>query len=496
MSEEFDLTVRGGEVHTGDGIHRLDIGVREGKIAALEPHLPPGREDVNATNRLVLPGGIDSHCHIEQMSGMGRMGADDFTSGTVSAVFGGTTTVIPFAVQRKGESLLSAIDDYAERASPKAVIDYAFHAILTDPTTTVLDHELPQAVAQGVNSFKIYMTYDAVKLDDYQILDVLTAANRHNAFIMAHAENNDMVRWLTTRLLERGLTAPKYHEVAHDPLAESEATSRAVSLARLADAPLLLVHVGGMETVQVLHSAQQMGAPIYAETCPQYLVLSRENLDLPGMEGAKFCCAPPPRDKASQDAVWAGLANGTLTIFSSDHAPYRFDASGKLPKGDDTPFSEIANGIPGLETRLPLLFSEGVGKGRISLDRFVDVTAANPAKAYGLYPRKGVLQLGSDADMALWNRERKVVITHDILHDRVGYTPYEGIEVTGWPETVISRGRIVVQESRLLAQPGSGVFLPCGPSQWRLHPEAPTPDGPGRNGRGLLFKKLFDWTSL
>lgn len=493
MTKDFDLTVRGAMVHTGDGLHRLDIGISGETIVALEPGLPAGRHDIDAAGKLVLPGGIDSHCHIEQLSGMGIMGADDFYSGTVSAAFGGTTTVIPFAMQRRGESLMKAVDDYAARALPKAVIDYAFHAILTDPSADVLDREMALAVARGVTSFKVYMTYDAVKLDDYQMLDVFTAANQYGALVMVHAENNDMVRWLTARLLERGLTAPKFHEVAHDPLAESEATNRAVALSRLAGSPMLIVHVGGIEAVQVLHSAQAMGAPVYAETCPQYLVLTRENLDLPGLEGAKFCCAPPPRDDVSREAVWAGLANGTLGVFSSDHAPYSFDTKGKLPKGDDTRFSEIANGVPGLETRLPLLFSEGVGKGRISLERYVAVTAANPAKAYGLYPRKGVIQVGSDADVVVWDNEREVTITSSMLHDRVGYTPYEGMQVMGWPETTICRGRVVVDGGRLLAEAGNGDFLACGPSQWLIKPERTVPDGPGRDGRGLLFKKLFDY---
>jgi len=493
MTTEFDLTLRKGMVHTGDGLHRLDVGVRDGRIAALAQTLPAGAADIDAAGRLVLPGGIDAHCHIEQRSGMGIMSADDFYSGTVSAAFGGTTTVIPFAMQRKGQALMEAIEDYAACARPKAVIDYAFHAIVTDPTDDVLDREFPLAVARGVSSFKVYMTYDAVRLDDYQLLDVLAAANRCGALVMAHAESNDMVRWLTTRLLERGLAAPKYHEIAHDPLAESEATHRAVALARLAGAPLLIVHVGGIETVQILHSARAMGAPVYAETCPQYLVLSRESLDLPGLEGAKFCCAPPPRDAVSREAVWAGLANGTLDVFSSDHAPYTFDTEGKLPKGEATRFPEIANGVPGLETRMPLLFSEGVGKGRISLERFVAVTAANPAKAYGLYPRKGVIRIGSDADLAVWDPGREVTIASSLLHDRTGYTPYEGMQVTGWPETTVSRGRVVAERGRLLAEAGSGAFLPCGPSQWLLQPERPAPDGPGRDGRGLLFRKLFDW---
>lgn len=492
MTIEFDLTLRGGLVHTGDGTHRLDIGIRGEQIVALAPDLCPGRQDFDVGGKLILPGGIDSHCHIEQMSGMGIMGADDFYSGTVSAAFGGTTTVIPFAMQRRGESLLAAIDDYAARATPKAVIDYAFHAILTDASDDVLTREVPIAVSRGITSFKVYMTYDAVRLNDTQILDVFASANQHGALVMVHAESNDMVRWLTARLLERGLTAPKYHEVAHDPLAETEATYRAVSLARLAGAPLLIVHVGGIEAVQVIHAAQTMGAPVYAETCPQYLVLSREDLDLPGLEGAKFCCAPPPRDGVSREAVWAGLASGTLSVFSSDHAPYRFDSSGKLPNGAETRFSEIANGVPGLETRLPLLFSEGVGKGRISLERYVALTAANPAKAYGLYPRKGVIRVGSDADLVIWDTDRHVTITSEMLHDRVGYTPYEGMQVQGWPETTICRGKVVVNGGQLLAKPGDGTFLACGPSEWLVQPERPVPDGLGRDGRGLLFRKLFD----
>jgi dihydropyrimidinase len=491
MSAQFDLTIRHGMVYTENGLQRLDIGVQGETIAALEPDLAPGKKDIDAGDRLVLPGGIDSHCHIEQMSGMGIMGADDFHSATVSAAFGGTTTVIPFAVQRKTESLIAVAADYAALALPKAVIDYAFHVIISDPTETVLRQELPQMVAQGITSFKVYMTYDAVKLDDYQLLEVLSAATEHGALIMAHAESNDMIRWMTTRLIERGLKAPKYHEVAHDPLAESEATHRAVSLARLAGAPLLIVHVGGIETVQVLHSAQAFGAPIYAETCPQYLFLTRENLDLPGLEGAKFCCAPPPRDPASQAAVWSGLANGTLSVFSSDHAPYTYDTAGKLPKGENTIFSEIANGVPGLETRMPLLFSEGVGKGRITLEKFVELTATNHAKTYGLYPRKGIIRVGSDADVCVWDTARSVTITASDLHDRVGYTPYEGMTVTGWPETTICRGNIVVSAGRLVAGAGDGRFLPCGPSQLAAEAGSRYAAMPDAARRGLLFKKIF-----
>jgi dihydropyrimidinase len=279
---------------------------------------------------------------------------------------------------------------------------------------------------------------------------------------MVHAENNDMIRWIARRLVDRGMTAPKYHAVAHTPLAESEATNRAVALARLMDVPILIVHVAGLEAVRVVHASQALGLPILAESCPQYLFLTAEDLDLPGLEGAKYCCSPPPRDAASQEAVWAGLVDGTLQMYSSDHAPYRFDESGKLPKGQDTTFKDMANGVPGLELRMPLLFSEGVLKGRMSIERFVAVTSTNHARTYGLYPRKGTIAVGTDADFAIWNPDREVRVSASMLHDQVGYTPYEGRTVRGWPETVVSRGRIAVRDGSLQVQRGSGRFLKRG----------------------------------
>jgi dihydropyrimidinase len=273
-----------------------------------------------------------------------------------------------------------------------------------------------------------------------------------------------MIRWIAKRLLDRGHKAPRFHAVSHTPLAEAEAANRAIELSRLLDVPIMIVHVSGIDAVRTIRGAQTLGARVYAETCPQYLFLKASDIDLPGLEGAKFCCSPPPRDEASQEAVWAGLANGTFQVFSSDHAPYRFDESGKLPKGSQTVFKEMANGVPGLEVRMPLLFSEGVGKGRISLNAFVALTATNHAKMYGLYPRKGTLAIGSDADMAIWNPDAQVTITAAQLHDNVGYTPYEGRTISGWPETVINRGRIVVADGTLHAARGSGEFITRGAS--------------------------------
>ena len=360
----FDLVIRGGTVATAADTFRADVGIRDGRIAALAQDLDGADDEIDASGKLVLPGGIDSHCHIEQMSAAGVLCADDFYSGSVSAAFGGTTTIIPFAAQHRGQSLREVVGAYHDCAGPKAVVDYAFHLIISDPTAQIVGQELPALIEDGYTSFKVYMTYDLLKLDDYQMLDVLSLARREGAMTMVHAENHDMIRWLTDRLLEGGYRAPKYHAVSHARVAESEATSRAIDLARLVDVPMLIVHVSGAEAADAIRRAQDLGLRIYGETCPQYLFLTADDFDRDGMEGAKFCCSPPPRDAANQEHVWRGLANGTFQVFSSDHAPYRFDESGKLAGGPDASFKQIANGVPGLELRLPLLFSEGVGRGR------------------------------------------------------------------------------------------------------------------------------------
>ena len=456
---DFDIVIRGGRVSTAERTFEADVGIRDGKISAVASGLGRGTEEIDATGRWVLPGGIDSHCHVEQLSGMGRMCADDFYSATVSAAFGGTTTIIPFAAQHRGNSLLKVVADYHACAGPKAVVDYGFHLIVTDPTPDVLERELPVAIRDGLSSFKVYTTYDALRLDDYQLLEVMDVADREGAIVMVHAENHDVIRWISRRLLERGHTAPKFHTVAHNAIAEAEATHRVIQFARLLDVPLLIVHVSGKEAAAAIHDAQVLGLRIYAETCPQYLFLTAGDADREGLEGAKYCCSPPPRDEASQEALWRGLRDNTFQVFSSDHAPYRFDASGKLPKGDQTTFKEMANGVPGLELRLPLLFSEGVLKNRISIEQFVALTATNHASIYGLADRKGSIAPGLDADVAIWNPDSEVHVQAANLHDKVGYTPYEGMNLRGWPETVLSRGRTVIRDGRLQVQRGSGQFL-------------------------------------
>ena len=353
------------------------------------------------------------------------------------------------------------VKDYHACAGPKAVVDYAFHLILSDPTEQVLGQELPAMIRDGYTSFKVYMTYDLLRLDDGQMLDVPALARREGAMVMVHAENHDVIQWLSRRLLEGGHRAPRYHAISHARIAEGEATHRAIRLSELIDVPMLVVHVSAGEAIDEIRSAQTRGLKIYGETCPQYLFLTAKDLDREGAQGAMYCCSPPPRDEAAQAAVWEGLRNGTFQVFSSDHAPYRFDETGKLRHGPNPSFKEIANGVPGIEVRLPLLFSEGVTKGRIDLNHFVALASTNAAKLYGLHPRKGTIAVGVDADIALWDPQMQVTLRHAMLHDNVGYTPYEGREITGWPVRVYSRGRLVVGDGELHVERGSGEFLHC-----------------------------------
>jgi len=456
--DDFDLIIRGGDVVTASDRMTADVGISGGRITALGERLGKGQREIDARGKLVLPGGVDSHCHIEQLSGMGIMTADDFYSGTVSAAHGGTTTVIPFAAQHRGQSLRQVVEDYREAAN-KAVIDHAFHMIVSDPTPAVLQEELPDLIREGFGSIKIFMTYDKIRLTDEQVLDVLALARAESAMVVVHAENHDMIHWLVERLLAKGYTAPKYHAVSHVRLAETEAVSRAIQMAAMIDQPLTIFHVSTEGSMNVIRAAQDRGQKVYGETCPQYLFLTADDLDKPGVEGAMWCCSPPPRDTADQEAMWRGLANGTFQVFSSDHAPYSFDEHGKLARGKTPDFKNIANGLPGLELRMPLLFSEGVMKGRIDLHRFVDLCCTGGARLYGLHPKKGAIAIGSDADIAIWDPEKRTEIRHDSTHDATGYCPYAGMTLTGWPVTVLARGEVIVEGGEFLGKRGRGRLL-------------------------------------
>lgn len=462
MSGDYDLVVRDATLVTAGDRQRCDIGVRAGRVAALGDKLGRGAREIDAAGRLVLPGGVDAHCHLDQPMPEPLRMADDFESGTRSAACGGTTTVIPFAAQAKGQSLAAAVEDYHRRAAGRACVDYAFHLIVSDPTPKVLHDELPRLIRDGCTSFKIYMTYDDLKLSDAQMLDVFELARAEGAMVMVHAENADAIAWLTERLTASGRTAPRFHADSRPMAVEREATHRAIAFSELVDVPILIVHVSGREAVEQIRWAHGRGLNIYAETCPQYLFLTAESLGLEGYHGAKCVCSPPPRDKANQQAIWDGLANGAFQVFSSDHAPFRYDdPQGKKPGGKEVAFPYIPNGIPGLETRLPLLFSEGVLKGRIDLHQFVALTATNPARMYGLYPRKGTIAIGSDADLVIWDDQRELTIRNGDLHHAVDYTPYEGMTIKGWPAMTLSRGETVWADGQFRGRPGHGEYLRC-----------------------------------
>jgi len=478
---QFDLLILDAEVATASDRYVADLGIRDGRIAAIGRNLGTAARTLDARGRLVTPGGVDAHCHLDQPTSDGSKMADDFVTGTRSAACGGTTTVIPFAVQFKGQSLQEAVDDYHARAEGKAAIDYAFHLIVSDPAPAVLREELPRLVNEGYTSFKVYMTYDDMKLDDRQILNLLAVARREGAMTMIHAENADCIGWLTEQLLDAGMTAPRYHAHARPMLVEREATHRAIALAELADVPILVVHVSSREAVDQIRMAQGLGLKVYGETCPQYLFLTADDLDAEGFEGAKCICSPPPRDRANQEVIWRALENGTFQVLSSDHAPFAYGGpDGKQAHGEDAPFNQVPNGIPGLETRLPLLMSHGVMDGRIDIHTFVALTSTNAARLYGLFPRKGTIAVGSDADLVIWDMDAPRTIRNELLHHAVDYTPYEGIEVRAWPAVTLSRGEVVWQDGEYLGRPGRGQFLPCerpAPAQVR-----------GRGHRGPLWK--------
>jgi dihydropyrimidinase len=456
----FDTIIRGGTVATAADTFVCDVGISAGRIAALGMDLGAAAEIVDATGKLVLPGGIDSHVHFSQPSAPGVVMADDFASGTLSAAFGGNTLVLPFALQQKGQSLREVVKDYHALADGNCYVDVSFHLIITDASERVLGQELPALVNDGYTSFKVFMTYEGLALSDREILEVMAVARETGALVMIHAENYDAIRFLTDRLERAGKTAPQYHSTSRPIPVEREATHRAISLAELVDVPLMIVHVSNREAMEEIRRAQQKGLKIYGETCPQYLVLTAKDMEGLNMEGAMYVCSPPPRDEASQQACWEGLQQGVFSVFSSDHCPFRYDdPQGKLhPKGR-TSFRWVPNGIPGVESRLQILFSEGVKKGRISLNDFVALTATNHAKAYGLYPKKGTIAVGSDADIAIWDPEKQVTITQKLMHHGTDYTPYEGFAVTGWPVSTMVRGQFVVRDGKLVGGKDAGAYV-------------------------------------
>jgi dihydropyrimidinase len=451
----FDTIIRGGTAILGDRVLQTDIGIIGGKIAAIGDDLGRAARVLQAKGLLVLPGGVDSHCHIEQISGAGLMNADTFQSATGSAALGGTTTTISFAAQHPGQMMERVVGDYAALAGRGAIIDHAFHMIVADTANGNLSHDIPALIGQGHRSIKIFTTYDKVRQDDKSILDVLALAKRAGALVCFHAENDGLIRHMTEQLLAAGKTAPRYHAQSHPRMAEVEAIDRMCRFAEFTGARIMIFHVSTTEGAQIVRAAQARGVPVLAETCPHYLFMTEEILQ--SDRAARFLCSPPQRQKADQTALWAAIADGTIACVTSDHAPYRMDASGKFANGVDAPFNRIANGMPGLETRLPLMFNAMVTEGRGGLAAFAQVTATNPARAFGLV-RKGQIAPGFDADITLWNPDLTLTYGADGLADNVGYNPFEGHSVRGLPVTVLSRGEVIVEDRTLIGRPGRGVW--------------------------------------
>lgn len=444
-----DMVLAGGQVVTEHGVERADIAVTGGRICAIGNDLH-GAETIDCRGKLILPGGVDHHCHIEQKPSKNGANAETFETGTASAALGGTTTVICFIVQEAGRPLMETLSGYRKRAEA-ALIDYAFHIIINDPRPDILD-ELSLVVEAGIRSIKIFMTYEGLRLTDAQILPVLERARMLGCLVAVHAENHDIVLREVARLAASAPFSGLSHQRSRPIAAEAEAVERVIALSEITDQPIHIFHVTCERAADRIAAAQRRGLNVHAETCTHYLTLTNELLDAPIPEAARFMCAPPLRNTPEREALWNRIKDKTIDTVSSDHSPYRFDDPlGKLKDGPDTPFHRAASGMPGLATRLPVLFEAGVASGRIDLVEFAKLTATNQAKLYGLYPRKGVIAVGSDADIAVWDLARPTTITAAMLRSGAGYTPFEGMRVRAWPVLVLSRGRIVSRDG----MPGS-----------------------------------------
>jgi dihydropyrimidinase len=454
------LLIANGTVVTPSGTCRADVLVEGEYVAAIGATTRPVADrEIDATGLLVLPGGIDVHTHLDLPSGDTRS-TDDFRSGTVAAACGGTTCIIDYATQTRGKTLHDGLASWMGRAEGNAVIDYGFHMTIVDLNDEV-EREMDDLVAEGVPSFKVFMAYPGrMMLDDGSIFRVLRRTAANGGMVCLHAENGDVIDVLVREALRLGHTAPKYHALTRPAALEGEATTRGCQLAALAGAPLYVVHVTAAEAVEAIALARRAGQPVYGETCPQYLCLTEEAYSEPGFGGAKYVMSPPLRSRSDQDRLWLGLSRDELQTIATDHCPYNMHGQKSRGLYD---FSKIPNGAPGIETRMSLVYDAGVGSGRISLTRFVELTATAPARLFGLYPRKGAIVPGADADLVLFDPERKVTLSAAALHMRVDYSPYEGRTVVGAVDTVLSRGRVIVERGQFTGGTGEGRFIRRSP---------------------------------
>jgi dihydropyrimidinase len=449
--------IRNGTVVTAHDTRAADILIEGEKIKDIAHGLPvdAATQVIDATGMLLLPGGIDVHTHLDMPFG-GTTSADDFETGTKAAAFGGTTTLIDFAIQPKGTRMRDALDTWWKKAENKASIDYGLHMIVTDLGEAGLE-DMDDMVREGVASFKLFMAYPGVLMvDDATIFQALGRTAKNGALICLHAENGGIIDVLVKRAIAEGKTAPVYHGLTRPVAAEAEAVHRAVAMSEISGAPVYIVHLSSEEALNEVRAARDRGVPIFAETCPQYLLLSIDDLDRPNFEGAKYVFTPPLREKHHAPKLWDGLNQDHLQVVSTDHCPFCFEDQKILGKDD---FTKIPNGGPGVENRLQLLHHYGVNAGKLSLNRFVELVSTTPAKLFGLYPRKGELAPGSDADIVVWDPNALLTISASTHHMRVDYSMFEGFEVKGNARMVLSRGEVVVDKGSFLGKTGRGAFL-------------------------------------
>jgi dihydropyrimidinase len=461
----MSLLITNGRIITAADDYVADVYCEDGMIAAIGRDLPSEHfqadRSIDASGKYVLPGGIDVHTHLNMPFG-GTTSADDFESGTIAAAFGGTTTIVDFAIQYRGQTMRHALDDWRKRADGQAVIDYGFHMIVTELEDAGLGEMDRMVRDEGITSFKLFMAYPGVfMVDDATIFRALRRTGENGGLVCMHAENGGVIDELVKEALRKGQTAPKYHALTRPPTAEAEATARALALAEMARVPIYIVHLSASHALEKVKQARDMGLPAYAETCPQYLFLSYDNYEEPGFDGAKYVMSPPLRDKWHQDALWKGLAKNDLQVISTDHCPFCMAEQKELGRDD---FSKIPNGAPGIETRLTLVHNGGVRCGRIGMNRFVELCSTTPARMFGLFPRKGTIAVGSDADIVVFDPNRSTTLGVKTLHMKVDYNPYEGTTVQGVPSTVICNGQVVIDDDRFVGRKGAGRFLRRGPS--------------------------------
>jgi len=453
----MDLVIKNGKIVTAVDTYEADIGIEKGKIVGIGRGFE-GNETIDAKGMFVFPGGVDVHTHLD-MPFMGASSSDDFETGTIAAVFGGTTSIVDFAIQTRGNTLSDAIATWKKKAEGKAVIDYGFHIGVTDVNDSIIK-EMETMVGEGVTSFKLFLAYKGtLMVDDGAFFQVLEKARDVGALVMVHAENGYLIDVFTKRLLAEGKIAPWYHAEAHLPILETEAAARAIALAEAASAPLYIVHTSCGGALESVKRAREKGLPVYAETCPQYLLLDVERYKEPNFGGAKYVMSPPLRAKWNQDILWNSLGIGDLQVISTDHCP--FFMKGQKDMGKDN-WAKIPNGCPGIETRMPLIYSEGVRTGKISINKFVELCCTNPAKLLGMYPRKGTIAPGSDADVVIFDPEKEVTLSWKNLHQRVDYTPYEGMTMKGYPVKVIVNGELKVDNGSFVGKKGTGKFIRRG----------------------------------